>query len=368
MVAILAAIAHENAAPLSIEPVELAEPGPDEVRVRIMASGICHTDLTVLDYASLPWPAVLGHEGAGIVEAVGSNVKSIALGDHVVLCQPSCGDCVNCDKGQPSYCLQFPTLCMTGGHRADGTCTHSQGETKVFGQFLGQSSFASHAVVSARCVVPVDADVPFELLAPLSCGVQTGAGAVLNALRPEPGQSIAIFGAGAVGLSALMAAKIAGCHPIIAVDKVASRLDLARELGATHMINATVQDPVAAIHAIAGGVDGSIEASGHGPVMEQAVAALAHNGTAVLLTSGPELKLSVDMMGMQMRGTKIRASLLCADGTSSQLFIPKLIKWWKAGLFPFDRMIGTYAFDDINQAIQDCVNGSTVKPVLKVLH
>ena len=364
---ITAAVTHASGADWAIEPVEIAEPAAREVRVRIVATGMCHTDLVVLEHFPLPWPAVLGHEGAGVIDAVGPDVSEVRIGDHVILCQPSCGKCRHCQLGQPSYCLSFAQLCFTAGARPDGSCTHRQGETKVFGQFLGQSSFASHAIVGVRCVVKIDADIPLKVVAPLSCGVQTGAGAVLNALRPEPGSSFVVFGAGAVGLSALMAAKIAGCVPLIAVDKVAGRLALAKELGATHVVDATVEDPVAAVHRITGGgADGAVETAGGATVMLQTIAALAHCGTAVLTSTGANQKFEIDQANLLMRGVTIKTSLLCAEGTSSQLFIPKLIAWWKAGMFPFDKMTRHYQFAEINQAKRDSLSGIAIKPVLSL--
>jgi aryl-alcohol dehydrogenase len=362
---ITAAVTHSSGADWAIEPVELADPSAREVRVRLVATGMCHTDLVILEHFPLPWPAVLGHEGAGVVDAVGADVTEVEVGDHVILCQPSCGVCRNCQSGRPSYCLNFVQLCFTSGVRPDGSCTHRQGDTKVFGQFLGQSSFASHAIVGVRCIVKVDADIPLELASPLSCGVQTGAGAVLNSLRPEAGSSFVVFGAGAVGLSALMAARIVGCLPRIAVDKVAGRLALAKELGATHVVDASTEDAVAEVHKITGGgADGAVETAGGAAVMLQAIAALAHCGTAVLTSTGPNQKFEVDQANLLMRGVTIKTSLLCAEGTSSQLFIPKLIAWWKAGMFPFDKMIRQYRFSDINQAKKDSLSGVTVKPVL----
>jgi aryl-alcohol dehydrogenase len=187
----------------------------------------------------------------------------------------------------------------------------------------------------------------------------------LNTLRPEPGSSFVVFGAGAVGLSALMAAKIVGCFPRIAVDRVPERLALAKELGATHVVNATAEDAVAAVKRITGGgADGAVETAGGAAVMLQAIAALAHCGTAVLTSTGANQKFEIDQADLLMRGVTVKTSLLCAEGTSSQLFIPKLVTWWKAGMFPFDKLIRHYPFADINQAKKDSLAGTAIKPVM----
>ena len=231
---VTAAVVHEEAQPFSVEDLELEEPRADEVLVRVVATGICHTDVIVRDqWYPVPLPAVLGHEGAGVVERVGEGVSKVQPGDHVVLSFASCGECTNCLSGWPTYCLNFYDQNF-GGSRPDGSNALSKDGDAVHGRFFGQSSFASYSVAAERSVVKVREDAPLELLGPLGCGVQSGAGGVLNILRPTPGTSIAVFGTGAVGMSAIMAASIAGCTIIISIDVKASRMELARELGATH--------------------------------------------------------------------------------------------------------------------------------------
>ena len=265
---IQAAVCREKDGAFTLESVELSEPQADEVVVKIVASGMCHTDLAVRDqHIPLPLPAVLGHEGAGIVAKVGAGVTKFKAGDHVVLSYGSCGKCGNCLSGRPAYCAQFLPF-NVGTCRPDGSCTHQQNGKAMTGAFFYQSSFATYALTHVRNVVKVADDLPLEVLAPLGCGIQTGAGAVFNCLRPQAGSSIAIFGAGAVGLSAVMAAAVAGCAVIIVVDVQEARLALAKELGATVVVNARTADSVAAVReASGGGVDSAVEATGLPAVM-----------------------------------------------------------------------------------------------------
>src|SRR5690606_15012776 len=225
-------------ATFEVTEVDVGEPGPGEVRVRIAGTGVCHTDQVVRE-GTYPYefPAVLGHEGAGVVEAVGPGVTGIEAGDRVVLSFNSCGRCRPCLSGHPAYCDDFFFLNF-GGRRHDGSTAFSRAGEPVGSHFFGQSSFASTTIASSRSVVKVRDDVDLALLGPLGCGIQTGAGTVLNALDPEPGASVAVFGAGAVGLSGLLAAVVAGATTIVAVDLHDERLALAGELGATHTVSA----------------------------------------------------------------------------------------------------------------------------------
>jgi aryl-alcohol dehydrogenase len=360
-----AALAFGPDRPLSIEPIEISAPAAGEVLVRVVASGLCHTDLTVMDIAPLPWPAVLGHEGAGVVEGVGAGVTKVKVGDHVVMTTASCGQCRQCTDGEPSYCTSFAALNMSGGHRADGSCTHSRNGQPVFAGFLGQSSFATYVIAGERSVVEVDKDLPLEKLAPLGCGIQTGAGAVLNTARPQPGSSLAVFGSGAVGLSALAAAKIAGCTLRIAVDKIAARLELARELGATHVVDASTANAVEAVREITGGgVDYAIEAAGHAAVMTQAVESLGQRGTAVLVGVAGDGAVCVQPGVLQGGGRSIKGSLMCGDHAVPDAFINTLIDAWRDGRLPFDRFVRFYPFADINRAIADARSGNAIKPIL----
>ncbi len=245
---IKAAVVREKSGPFRIEELELDDPRGDEVLVRMVSSGICHTDLVARDqYVPMALPAVLGHEGSGVVEKVGAQVKTVAPGDHVVLTYLTCGVCPSCKNGIPFHCLDFFRMNVIGGGPGAERRMHKAGET-IHGGFFGQSSFASHALANERNVVKVGKDLPLDILGPLGCGIQTGVGGVINSLRPGPGSSIAIFGMGSVGLSALMAAVASGCTTIIAVgNKNEERLKAAKEFGATHIILGGRTDPVAEI-------------------------------------------------------------------------------------------------------------------------
>ncbi len=363
---ITAAVVKEKSAPFQLTELELEEPRADEVLVRIVGTGVCHTDLIIRDqYYPVPLPVVLGHEGAGVVERVGERVKKVQPGDHVVLSFFSCGSCANCQQGQPGYCLNFYNSNFSGA-RLDGSIGMKEGEHSIYGHFFGQSSFATYALASERNVVKVRKDVPLELLGPLGCGVQTGAGSVLNALRPEAGSSIAIFGAGSVGLSAVMAAKVAGCTTIISVDVRSQRLTLASELGATHTINATEKDAIEEIQKIVpGGVNYTLETTGVSKVFRQAVDALAVKGVCGLVGAAPlGTEVTLDMSMMLLLG---RTVLGIVEGNSvAEVFIPRLIELYLQGRFPFDRLITFYPFDQIEQASRDSEQGTTLKAVVQM--
>ncbi|OMH27711.1 alcohol dehydrogenase [Tersicoccus phoenicis] len=358
---VTAAVVRETGAPLTIEELDLGEPRPDEVRVRMVASGICHTDATARGGAyPIEWPAVLGHEGAGIVEEIGSAVKSVAVGDHVVMAPASCGRCTSCRRGEAAYCVHYIELNLSGRHGS-----LSSGDEAVSSHFFGQSSFSSHANVLERCVVKVDPDVPLEMVAPLGCGLQTGAGAVLNDCRPEAASSLAVIGTGAVGSAAIMAARIAGCTTVIAVDLHDSRLETASELGATHTVNSGTTDMVEELDRITDGdgVDYIVDTTSAPPVLNQAARALAVRGKLVAVgntTFGTEAPFEIGES--QVKGWTFTMSV---QGSSVyQLFIPKLIELWKQGRFPYDKLIKTYPFEDINQAFEDSAKGSTIKPIV----
>jgi aryl-alcohol dehydrogenase len=360
-----AAVTRAKAAPMSIETLDLEEPRSDEILVRLVATGICHTDLSMRDQAfPVPQPIVLGHEGAGIVERVGGAVSKVKPGDRVVMTFNSCGHCPSCQDHLPSYCYDFFGYNFAG-QRADGSSPLSKGSEAIYGNFFGQSSFATHALSHERNIVKVQDDVPLEILGPLACGVQTGAGAVINALQIDVGQSLAVFGAGSVGLSAIMAARLVGAATIIAIDLIDARLDMARELGATHCIDAKTDNPVEAIHKIAGaGVDFSFETTGNLKVLRQAIDALAPRGTCGFVgASALGSEIAVDVMNIMTAGRKIHGIV---EGESNpDVFIPRLIELYKQGRFPFDRLITFYPFAKINDAIHDSETGRTIKAVLR---
>lgn len=359
-----AAVVREKSGPWSIETLELDDPRADEILVRVVATGVCHTDLSIRDqFLPLPFPIVLGHEGAGVVEQVGPEVKGLAPGDHVVLAPMSCGACCNCQTGLPMYCDRFLEL-NVGTRRPDGSATLHSGASSVSGVFFGQSSFATYALANARSAIKVPNDLPLDLLGPLGCGVQTGAGTVLQALRPPAGSSIAIFGTGAVGLSAVMAARVAGCGKIIAVDVRAARLELARELGATDVIDNSSNQATRVIHEVTGGrgVRNAIDTTALPGVIRQAVDSLSTPGCCAVVGLAPvgaEVSLEINSIGF---GRTIRG---VTEGESvPSVTIPMLIDLWRQGRFPFDRLVRRYEFDQINQAAADMASGVAIKPVL----
>lgn len=360
-----AAVVREKSGPFLIEEVDIDEPRDFEVLVRIVGSGVCHTDLICRDqYYPVPLPAVFGHEGSGVVEKVGAHVTKVKPGDHVALSYLSCGNCPCCNKGDTAYCLNLYACNFTGA-RLDGSVTMRKGDEVIHGNFFNQSSFATHALAAERNVVKVPNDVPLEMLAPLGCGVQTGAGGVINSLRAKAGSSIAIFGVGSVGLSAVLGAVVCGCTKIIGVDLNADRLKFARELGATHVINPSEGDPVKEIQEITGsGVECSLECTGVPQVFRQAVDCLTLTGVCGLVGGAPlGTEVSLDMNSI-LFGRTVRGVV---EGDSiPDIFIPQLIELYKMGRFPFDRLIRYYPFEEINKAAEDSGSGRELKPVLKL--
>jgi aryl-alcohol dehydrogenase len=360
-----AAVVRPASRAFAIEAISLEDPRADEVLVRLVATGVCHTDLIARDQLyPVPQPIVLGHEGAGIVEKVGADVNHVVPGDHVVLTYLSCGDCPACREGSPAYCHKLFGLCF-GGSRLDGSSAIRDAEGEALhGHFFGQSSFATLAIAHRRNVVKVRRDAPLELLGPLGCGLQTGAGAVFNVLRPENGQSLAVFGAGAVGLSAVMAARYLGAGPIIVVDIVPERLKLARDLGADITIDARGDDVVAQIQAAsAGGVDFALEATGIVAVVRQAIDALGQQGVCGIVgATAPGAAASFDIADLMVRGKTIRG-IVEGDSVPDEL-IPRLVDLFLDGEFPIDRLIQTYPFVAIEQAVADSERGAVIKPVL----
>ena len=365
---ITAAVVRKKFSPFEIDTIELTDPRPDEVLVKIVASGMCHTDLHGRDgYFAIPYPAVFGHEGGGVVTAVGSAVRKVKPGDHVIVAFPFCGECPNCKAHMPAHCLHSREL-KSNGTRADGSTLMSQGGAAVYSAFFQQSSFGTYAIANERWVVNIRKDAPLERLGAMACGVQTGAGAVLNCLKPASGDSIAVFGVGGVGLSALMAARIAGCDPIIAVDVHDSRLALARELGATHTVNhGGGEDVVAAIRKITGhGVKFSVETSALPAVLREAIEVLMPLGTCVLLGSARKGTDASFEMPFLQDGRTVRG--VVQGWSEPEVFLPQLVDLMMGGKFPVDRLMTFYDLKDINQAAEDATTGRTIKPVLRMPH
>ena len=353
---VTAALVPEKGAPFQVEALELADPAPDELLVRVVASGVCQTDVHGRDdYFGIPFPCVFGHEGAGIVQTTGTEVTRFAPGDRVVMVSPACGACKACRRGLPGYCSEARRI-KFGGRLRDGRAPFRRGGEPVYGAFFQQSSFATHALATERNVVKVPDELPLEIAAAVACGVNTGAGAVLNALRPAAGSSIAIFGVGAVGLAAVMAARIAGCATIVAVDLYDNRLALARELGATHVCKPGEPLPMA--------MDASLEAAGSPAALRQAVDCLAPLGVCCLVGSARKgVETALEMAQLQ-QGRTLRG---CIQGDAPpQVFFPRLFSEWAAGRLPVERLVAFYGLGDLNRAVADAESGRVVKPVLRI--
>ena len=361
---IRAAVFRDESGHPSIEEIELSGPRAGEVLVKIVSAGICHTDHKSAGPGPVPKPVVLGHEGAGIVEKVGPGVTKLAPGDHVVMTFGSCGRCIACTEAEPAYCDHGFQLCF-GCKRPDGSTYLNSAQGPVYGDFFAQSSFATYAIGSERSVVKIPSDVPLDIMGPLGCGIQTGAGAIVNDFKLQPGKTLAVFGTGALGLSAIMAARVVGARTIIAIDRHAHRVELAKELGAHHGIVAGA-DPITGqiMELVPGGVDFVLDTTGVLTVMRQGIECLAQRGMAGFVTSpwdGSELSLNVRHL---LAGRKVRGII---EGNSNpDVFIPQMIAWWKDGRFPFDKLIKFYEFEEIDKAFHDSETGATVKPVLRV--
>jgi aryl-alcohol dehydrogenase len=359
-----AAVVTEKHGTFRLTNVELDELRDDEVLVQVVGVGLCHTDLVCRDQLyPVRFPAVFGHEGSGIVERVGKRVTKVQPGDHVVMSYRACGTCAACLGGDPTHCAQI-FGCNFGGVRADGTSTLTLRGEQIFSNFFNQSSFAAWALANEANTVKVARDVPLQYLGPLGCGIQSGAGAVLNALKPPAGSSLAVFGCGSVGLAAIMAARVVGCTTIVAVDLQASRLELARELGATHGLDPRQGDPVAAIQRITGtGADFSLECTGLAPVFRQAVDCLTVPGTCGLVGAAPlgtEVTLDINSIFFG------RTVLGIIEGQAvPDLFIPVLVDLYRRGQLPLEKIVSFYPLDDIDRAVQDSESGRVVKAILR---
>lgn len=341
---------------LILEQVELAPPRKGEILVRIVACGVCHTD-EAQRHGGGVYPVVLGHEGSGIVEAVGGDVQNLSKGDHVVLSYPTCGFCSACMEGRSYDCEHLGDF--FDGLRLDGTSPMTK-NGEIVATFFGQGGFATYAVCNARNAVKVESSLDLRILGPLGCGVQTGAGTVLNFLKAKKGQSIAIFGVGSVGLSAVMAANIVGCDPIIAVDIVPARLELAKRFGATHPLSG--RDPKVLqkqLKEVCSGLDYFFETSGNQRILDIAVASLGRNGTGASVGIGntPRLNAKDRQMGKSCEE-------LIQGCSNPQIFIPEMIGLYKDGKLPFDKMITFFELERINEAFDASKNGIVVKPVI----
>ncbi|GAB3170945.1 NAD(P)-dependent alcohol dehydrogenase [Myceligenerans halotolerans] len=349
----------------TVRDVELDALRDHEILVRMVATGVCHTDLGVwAGGIPFPLPGVIGHEGAGVVEQVGSAVTAAAPGDKVVLSYTSCGDCPACRDGHPAYCATWLPRNLFAGAREDGTATLSIDGSAIGGHFFAQSSFARHAVAEERNVVVVGADADLAGLAPLGCGVMTGFGAVWNALDVRPGARAAVFGAGAVGLSAVVAAALREPGLLVAVDVVPERLALAIELGATHAVDGREEDVVARIAEITGGagLTHALDTTGLPAVARSAIDALGGRGRLVTCAAPPPgTEIPVDFQGI-LAGKSV--SGVTMGDADPKVLIPQLVDLVAAGKLPLGRLIKQYKLSELDAAFTDMYQGTAVKPVI----
>jgi len=349
--------------PLSIEDVELDEPEAGELLVRIEAAGVCHSDLSVVDGTRpRPVPMVLGHEAAGVVEAVGSDVDDVTVGDHVVLAfVPACGECEACSAGRPA--LWGPAAIANGEGRllGGGRRLHRRGES--LNHHLGVSGFAERAVVARGSAVVIDADVPHEIAALLGCATLTGAGAVFNTAAVQRGESVAVFGLGGVGLAAIMGAVAAGASPVIAVDPAAAKRRLALELGATAAF-----EPDEAVDAVreetSGGVGFAFEAAGHPRVLQAAYAATRRGGTTVSMgLPDPALELRLPAVTLVAEARTLVGSYM--GSSVPQRDVPRFVDHWRAGRLPVERLhSATVRLEDVNEAMDALAEGDVVRQIV----
>ena len=368
---IQAAVAYSSDTPFATASLMLKAPAANEIRVKIVSTSVCHTDIMTKGKALCSFPIVLGHEGAGIVDALGEDVSGFEIGDHVILSYDYCGHCPQCENHKPSYCDDHGSLNFSGT-RPNGQKTHrslNSDTADVFGSFFQQSSFATYALSHASNTIKVDKSLPLPLLAPLGCGVQTGAGTVLNTLQVKPDTSLAVFGCGCVGLSAIMAAKVAGAKDIVAVDINPSRLQMAMELGASHSIAPDdFADAAAVVEYIrsitqSGGCQYSIDTTGIPGVLRQAFDCCGPLGVTAMIAPGlPGTEVCIEMLGL-LPGKSLRG--VVQGDSESKIFIPKLIDLWQQGVFPFDKLITKYnSIDSLEAAASAMSSGEVIKPVV----
>jgi aryl-alcohol dehydrogenase len=367
MTAVTAAVIRDPKGKFSIEDLELDDIRPNEARVRVVAVGVCHTDVAMRDAVyPIPMPVVLGHEGAGVVEAVGSNVTRVSVGDHVVMSAAYCGHCLQCLTGNMAYCDNGFAEDFGGRRTLDGTSSlTSTADEVVSSHFFGQSSFSSHANVVESSLIPVDRELPLEKIAFLGCGMQTGAGSILNELRPPAGSTVAIAGAGGVGHAAVMAARACGCSTIIAIDRHKNRVELALEVGATHGIHGLAEEALEELQRITGGrgVDFILNTTDSPVTVGRLAGALATRGSlATVAAMAPGTEVSFEVGGSLLKGWNFRT--IVQGSSVPQQMVPRLIDLWKLGSFPVDRLVKTYDFADINSAFADSESGAVVKPLL----
>ena len=357
-----AAIYTEPLKDLTFEDVTVDKPQGREVLVRIMATGVCHSDLHVVDgLLPIPAPAVLGHEGAGIVEAVGPDVTAVKVGDHVISCLSMfCGMCENCMSGKPQLCAKDGLTARP----AEGTPRLNLQGTPL-NQFTGLGTYAEEMLVHENALVSIGHDVPFEVAALIGCGVTTGVGAALNTAKVEPGSTVAVFGAGGVGISAIQGAYIAGARQIIAVDVFPSKLETALKFGATHTVDASQGDPVETIREMTGGgVDYAFEAIGKRKTAEQAYQAARRGGTAIVVGVLPAGEI-ISIDALDLLGTEKVFKGSSMGSNRFRLDMPKYIDLYQQGRLKLDEMVSKrMKLEDLNEAFRIMKAGEVTRSVL----
>lgn len=363
---IKAAVLNKANSDLDLEEIVLDEPKSNEVLIKTVSSGICHSDIEFQNGGfPIQLPVILGHEGAGIVEKVGPNVTYFKKGDHVVVGFAYDGNCRFCRSGLPGSCVNFNKLNTSGGPMLDGTYRlHKQNGQNV-GVFFGQSSFGDHIVANVNNLVKVPDNLDLRLAGPLGCGYMTGAGTVLNALKPEINSNLAVLGTGSVGLAAIMGAAVSSCKHVIAVDKNDMRLETAKEFGATETINNTKEDLIDRLNEIVGheGLNYVIDTTGEPDVMKQGLTALTIKGEFAVVAMGTKMIEKLSPMIDILAASKSITGIIEGDSIPQE-FIPKMIDLYQAGRFPIDKIVKFYKPEEINQAIKDSVAGSTIKPII----
>jgi aryl-alcohol dehydrogenase len=355
-----AAVVREPGGVFTLETVELDDLHAGEVFVRILAAGVCHTDM--MAQFLTPLPAVMGHEGMGVVEEVGPAVEGFEPGDRVLISWPSCASCASCLSGEPYLCESGDRMYFSG-RRLDGSQTMKLNGQWISGAFFQQSSFATRSIATARALVKLHDDgLEPGLLAALR-GVMTGAGAVLNSLKLSASDDLAVIGAGGVGLSALMAARVVGVKPLVAVDVVPGRLALARELGATHTIDASQEDVAESLRAILPkGFRYVLDTTSRDESWNAGVKSLAMGGTLAAVNAPPVDTIHFEPLALMVKGGRFQ--FILGGSAIPRLFLPRLIEWHKQGIFPLDRLVKTFDFADINAAFAESQAGTAIKPVL----
>jgi alcohol dehydrogenase len=356
---------YVDSKPFAIEEVELDSPGEGEVLVRIRAAGLCHSDLsTVNGDRPRPMPMVLGHEAAGEVMELGAGVRGLTPGDHVILVfVPSCGGCVPCMEGRPGLC-EPAVPANAGGTLISGARRLKLGGIPVY-HHIGVSAFAEYAVVSRNSLVTIDKDLPFEEAALFGCAVVTGAGAVFNTARLPAGASVAVVGLGGVGLMSMLAARAAGSREVIAIDTLDDKLKLARQMGATHTVNATSPDAVEQVKAITGGgVEFAFEMASSVKALELAYRITRRGGTTVTASlPHPDARFAVPATNLVAEERTLKGSYIgsCVPGRD----IPRYIALYRLGLLPVDRLLSErIGLADINAGFDRLADGATVRQVL----